>query len=517
MAERRRRGGHLRPGRDRGRARAETFATLDPEEFYDFQATRPTVRLVEGLRRIEWPAVELRAARLPAAEHDLIVVGARPNLRWRTFAAEIVELAADLRVEMVVTVQALLADVPHTRRCRWSARPATRTWPSTWPERLPLRGPTGILGVLGEAAPPRASPRSAGGPPCPTTSAWPPTWGAMALVKELRRLLPMAVDTSALAGQTEAFDAAVADLVEETRAGRLHRAAGGRQRRGGGGRGGSPASPTSPQRSWWPRSSVTCAIILAGRGIRKRYLRDHPGGYGSDGARSRHDQGGSSGMEPVVPSTGWGVTHLFFRVHPSRSPDPAQAGKELVAALDAFAAAGDDHQVEHQVLCASVLGLKADLGVMAVGPDLVRHEALARTLRAVARWSRRSRSCRSPRSRSTWRARRRPGPAPGPGGRGSRGPGGQGAGALAPACARTGCIPAAPQGGFFFLGEQDRDPTRWSTPVRPAGELMHGHGKVGRRYSGRVLQLVTGSTGLDDFGGASPCSPTTSATCTSTR
>ena len=49
-------------------------------------------------------------------------------------------------------------------------------------------------------------------------------------------------------------------------------------------------------------------------------------------------------MEPVVPSTGWGVTHLFFRVHPSRSPDPAQAGKELVAALDAFAAAGDDHR-----------------------------------------------------------------------------------------------------------------------------------------------------------------------------
>ncbi|HEV3505111.1 MAG TPA: hypothetical protein VG637_07505, partial [Actinomycetes bacterium] len=61
-------------------------------------------------------------------------------------------------------------------------------------------------------------------------------------------------------------------------------------------------------------------------------------------------------MDPVVPSTGWGVTHLFFRVQPSRSPDPSQAGKELVAALDTFAA-----DQEHQVLCASVLGLKADL------------------------------------------------------------------------------------------------------------------------------------------------------------
>ena len=60
-------------------------------------------------------------------------------------------------------------------------------------------------------------------------------------------------------------------------------------------------------------------------------------------------------MEPVVPSTGWGVTHLYFRVDPSRSPDPAQAGKELLAALDAFAASGPGHQV----LCACVLGLKA--------------------------------------------------------------------------------------------------------------------------------------------------------------
>src|SRR5687767_6004416 len=104
-------------------------------------------------------------------------------------------------------------------------------------------------------------------------------------------------------------------------------------------------------------------------------------------------------MDPVVPSTGWGVTHLFFRVHPSRSPDPAQAGKELVAALDAFAASPDPAQAgkelvaaldafaaspDHQVLCASVLGLKADLGVMAIGPDMVRHETLARSLRAVS-------------------------------------------------------------------------------------------------------------------------------------
>ncbi|HYY79850.1 MAG TPA: chlorite dismutase family protein, partial [Actinomycetes bacterium] len=83
-------------------------------------------------------------------------------------------------------------------------------------------------------------------------------------------------------------------------------------------------------------------------------------------------------MEPVVPSRGWGVTHLFFRVHPGRVPEPGQAGKELVAALESFEAAAD-----HQVLCSLVLGLKADLGVMALGPDLTRHEQLGRSLRAL--------------------------------------------------------------------------------------------------------------------------------------
>jgi proteasome assembly chaperone (PAC2) family protein len=197
---------------------AETFATIDPEEFYDFQATRPMVRLVEGGRRIEWPVVELRAARLPAADHDLIVVrGHEPNLRWRTFATEIMQVASSLGVQMVVTVGALLADVPHTRPVQVVSSAGDRDLA----ERLGLsvsryEGPTGILGVLGEVA-------SAEG--IPTVGLWaalphylnlaPNPWGAMALIRELRRLLPMAVDTSALSGQTEAFDAAVAELVEE--------------------------------------------------------------------------------------------------------------------------------------------------------------------------------------------------------------------------------------------------------------------------------------------------------------
>jgi proteasome assembly chaperone (PAC2) family protein len=197
---------------------AETFATIDPEVFYDFQATRPTVRMVEGRRQIEWPTVELRAARLPAADHDLIVVrGHEPNLRWRTFADEIVELAANLRVEMLVTVGALLADVPHTRPVQVVSSAGDRELA----ERLGLNlsryeGPTGILGILGDAATREG---------IPTIGLWaalphylnlaPNPWGAMALIQELGRLLPMAVDTSALAGQTAAFDAAVDELVDD--------------------------------------------------------------------------------------------------------------------------------------------------------------------------------------------------------------------------------------------------------------------------------------------------------------
>ncbi|MET0476752.1 MAG: PAC2 family protein [Actinomycetota bacterium] len=197
---------------------AETFATIDPEDFYDFQATRPTVRMVDGLRRIEWPSVELRAARLPAADHDLIVVrGHEPNLRWRTFAAEIVQVASSLGVEMMITVGALLADVPHTRPVQVVSSAGDRDLA----ERLGLNvsryeGPTGILGVLGDLASKEG---------IPTVGLWaalphylnlaPNPWGAMALVKELRRLLPMAVDTSDLAGQTDAFDTAVTELVDE--------------------------------------------------------------------------------------------------------------------------------------------------------------------------------------------------------------------------------------------------------------------------------------------------------------
>ncbi|HEY1716083.1 MAG TPA: PAC2 family protein [Solirubrobacteraceae bacterium] len=181
---------------------AERFATIDPEEFYDFQATRPRVKMVEGqTREIVWPAVELFAARVPRAPRDLILLtGSEPSFRWRTFCQIVVELAEALGAQLVVTLGALLADVPHTR-------PVSVTGLSSDPAlvaRLGLapssyEGPTGIVGILHAAC------QQAG---LPSASLWaavphyiaatPNPKAALALVRKLEGLVGVAVDGSDL-------------------------------------------------------------------------------------------------------------------------------------------------------------------------------------------------------------------------------------------------------------------------------------------------------------------------------
>src|SRR5437588_2728369 len=96
---------------------AQRFATIDPEDFYDFQATRPRIQMVGGTtRQIIWPEVEIYEARIPRAPRDLVLLsGTEPSFRWRGFSRLIAELAEAMGVQLVVTLGALLADVPHTR------------------------------------------------------------------------------------------------------------------------------------------------------------------------------------------------------------------------------------------------------------------------------------------------------------------------------------------------------------------------------------------------------------------
>jgi proteasome assembly chaperone (PAC2) family protein len=194
---------------------ARRFAEVDPEEFFDFQSTRPTVRLEEGYtRRIDWPETAFYHARPEGLDRDVVLlIGIEPNLRWRRFSEAIVGFAQELGIELAVTLGALLADVPHTR-------PTPVTGSATDPdliERLELsasryEGPTGIVGVLHDAW------RRAG---VPSASLWaavphyvslaPSPKAAGALCERLGRLLGVPIETEEL---DEAADSYVHQVSE---------------------------------------------------------------------------------------------------------------------------------------------------------------------------------------------------------------------------------------------------------------------------------------------------------------
>jgi proteasome assembly chaperone (PAC2) family protein len=204
---------------------AVRFADIDPEGFYDFQATRPTVSLSEGATRtIEWPDNAFFHAKLPGSDRDaVLLLGVEPNVRWRTFCDLVVDLVRDLGVELVVTLGALLADVPHTRPA-----PITGTASDTaLIEQLGLQlsryeGPTGIVGVLHDAC------RGAG---IPSASLWaavphyvslaPSPRAAYALCNRLGDLLDVPIDTKELEQASERYSEQVSEAVaadEETAA-----------------------------------------------------------------------------------------------------------------------------------------------------------------------------------------------------------------------------------------------------------------------------------------------------------
>jgi proteasome assembly chaperone (PAC2) family protein len=134
--------------------KTQQFADIDPEEFFDFQVTRPHVSLIDGAtRHIQWPETTFGHAEVPGLDRDAVVLeGIEPNFHWRRFGDIIGDLAADLGIELVVTLGSLLADVPHTR-------PAPVTGSATDQklidelglDRSRYEGPTGIVGVLHDA------------------------------------------------------------------------------------------------------------------------------------------------------------------------------------------------------------------------------------------------------------------------------------------------------------------------------------------------------------------------------
>jgi proteasome assembly chaperone (PAC2) family protein len=132
---------------------ARRFATLDPEEFYDFQVNRPTVRMQAGLtRRLDWPANEFSVA-APGGRDAVLLIGVEPNVRWRTYCETVLEVASQVGASLLVTLGAFLADVPHTSAAPIVASSSDPEWlrrPGV--EAARYEGPTGIVGALHDAA-----------------------------------------------------------------------------------------------------------------------------------------------------------------------------------------------------------------------------------------------------------------------------------------------------------------------------------------------------------------------------
>jgi proteasome assembly chaperone (PAC2) family protein len=194
-------------------------AEIDPEDFFDFTSTRPQVEIDDdGVRRIVWPTTEVYAATLPGEAGDaLLVIGTEPQLRWRTFCAQITAIAQETGCRLVVLLGALIAEVPHSRPVPIVG---TVTDPALQDE-LGLKpstyeGPTGVIGVLSSACRevdvPSASLWAAVPTYVPTA---PSPKAALALLEHIGELLGMWLPTTDLEIAAAAYERQVTELVEE--------------------------------------------------------------------------------------------------------------------------------------------------------------------------------------------------------------------------------------------------------------------------------------------------------------
>ena len=189
---------------------AELVAQIDPEEFFDFQTTRPTITLKEGqARNIEWPQNNLFAARVPTADRDLVLFdGTEPNLRWRTFSEGIATAADALGAEMVITMGALVAEVSHSLPVPITGLASSEELVEELDlERSNYEGPTGIVGVVHDCC------RQLG---MTSASLWaavphyvaavPNPKAALALLRRLEALSGIAVDASELEQESASYE-----------------------------------------------------------------------------------------------------------------------------------------------------------------------------------------------------------------------------------------------------------------------------------------------------------------------
>jgi proteasome assembly chaperone (PAC2) family protein len=196
---------------------AEVVAAFDPEDYYDFQVNRPRVSVEDGRRVITWPTTRVLVATETGFARDVVLVqGIEPSMRWRAFCIELLELAERLGVSTVVTVGALLADVPHTRPIPVTATADDEAAMHRFDvESSRYEGPTGIVGVLG---------RTAGDAGIPTVSTWaavphyagaaPSPKATLSLLRRIESLLGITVPHRELEENARAWERGVDELAQ---------------------------------------------------------------------------------------------------------------------------------------------------------------------------------------------------------------------------------------------------------------------------------------------------------------
>ncbi|MFM6941538.1 MAG: PAC2 family protein [Candidatus Planktophila sp.] len=198
---------------------AELIAEIDSEEFYDFQVNRPIILVDDSMiRSLTWPGLQVFGVRNPDGDRDLVLVrGIEPSMKWRTFAAELLDLADDLEVSLVISLGSMLADTPHTRPIPVSgtgAHPEIATRLGVEISRY--EGPTGILAVIQDACVKRgidavalwaALPHYANGTPSPKAT--------LALINGIENFLEINLPHGDLPELAHQWENAVNEMVKE--------------------------------------------------------------------------------------------------------------------------------------------------------------------------------------------------------------------------------------------------------------------------------------------------------------
>ena len=195
------------------------IAQVDSEDFYDYQVSRPQVRVSDSMQReITWPGTQIFGLSIPSMKKDLVIVtGVEPSMRWKSFTREILDIADDLETSMIITIGAMLSDTPHTRPIRILA---TTSNPSIG-SRLDLQpsnyqGPTGIIGAIQDGCTKRgieslslwaSVPHYAPNAPSPKAS--------LALIQAIEDYLGVSIPLGDLREQAETWEDSVTQLASE--------------------------------------------------------------------------------------------------------------------------------------------------------------------------------------------------------------------------------------------------------------------------------------------------------------